>query len=71
MKTKNSLSVMVIDLYVRCFIIVWVIYLTAIYTDLYNNIFIKFLTFFAFMVWIVLFPVIRFLENKQKIEGKK
>jgi len=64
MKLLNNYFLMIVDLFVRCFIIVWLMYLTAINTNLFENGFIQFIVGIMFLVWVIIFPVIKFLENR-------
>ena len=60
MKLMNNLLLMLIELFSKTLIIVWVIYLTAIKTNLCNHIIAKFLTFIILMLWIIIPSVIEF-----------
>ena len=64
MNLLNNYFLMIVDLFVRCFIIVWLMYLTAINTNLFENGFIQFIVGIMFLVWVIIFPVIKFLENR-------
>lgn len=64
MNLLNNYFLMIVDLFVRCFIIVWLMYLTAINTNLFENGFIQFIVAIMFLVWAIIFPVIKFLENR-------
>ena len=60
MKLLQNLLLMFIDLYVRCMIIVWLIWLIATNTTLFDNSLIKFVSILVFFLWIFVFPVRRF-----------
>lgn len=53
-----------VELFGRTFIVVWVIYLTAINTSLFNNPAEKFFTILFLMVWIILTPTNDYIKTK-------
>ena len=67
----DKLLLLCVELYVRSLIIVWVLYLTN--TSLFDNSVIKFVSIIIFFVWIILFPVINYLNeyNSQNVGKEK
>ncbi len=69
----DKLLLLCVELYVRSLIIVWVLYLTNTKTSLFDNSVIKFVSIIIFFVWIILFPVINYLNeyNSQNVGKEK
>ena len=63
MKLMNNLLLISIELFSKCLIITWIIYLTATKTSLFDNFILKILVPIILMLWVVIPSVIEFINR--------
>ena len=64
MKIINNLLLMCVELFSKSLIIIWVIYLTATKTNLFNNLLLRILIPIILMLWMAIPSVIEFQRRK-------
>jgi len=67
MKTDLLLLLLFVDVFVRCSIVIWMMYLTAIHTTLFEETIIRIIVSLSFIIWVVVPPVENYIRDVREI----